>query len=68
MNTDARLNLRARQIMDDPTLSPNQRLSNAAALLKALARSGQVESMLAEITDDAIRVAMRAAIDAELAG
>lgn len=69
MNTDERLNLRARQILDDPSLPPNQRVQNASALLKELARSvrqhpEQMESLLAEITDIVVREKMRAAIEA----
>lgn len=67
MNTDDRLNLRARQILDDPTLPKNQRIANPGALLKQLARSiqdhpEQMEALLLEITDAAVREQMRAAI------
>lgn len=68
MTNDERLNLRARQLLDDPTLGPNQRIANAAALLKQLAialrQSGRLDDMLAEITDLTVREQMRAAIEA----
>lgn len=71
MTNDERLNLRARQLLDDPSLSQNQRIKNAPALLKQLALSvhadtGKRDAMLAEITDETVREAMRAAL-AELA-
>lgn len=69
MTNDERLNLRARQLLDDPTLGPNQRITNGAALLKQLAVSvksdpGRLASLLAEITDVTVRDQMRAAIEA----
>lgn len=67
MNTDDRLNLRARQILDDPTLPPSQRIANPGAVLKQLAQNVQgdpatLASMLAEITDATIASDMAAAI------
>ncbi len=67
MNTDDRLNLRARQILDDPTLSQNQRIQNPSALLKELARSvrqneGRLEAILSQIADDDVREKMRVAL------
>lgn len=67
MNSDARLNLRARQILDDPTLAQNQRVSNPDALLKQLAASvedddAKRDAMLDEISDPSVREAMRSAI------
>lgn len=72
MNASDRANLRARQIIDDQTLSQNQRVTNAGALLKALSgsvRSGDVklDDVLSEISDEAVRTAMKAAIEAQLA-
>jgi len=69
---EERLNLRARQLLDDPTLSQNQRIPNASALLKHLAESlartpGRRSALLAEITDQSVRDAMDAALT-ELGG
>lgn len=67
MNTGDRLTLRARQILDDPTLPANQRLKNSAALLAQLAASVRErpemrESLLSEIADVSVRDQMRAAL------
>ncbi len=72
MTSDERLNLRARQILDDPSLSPNQRVSHPDALLKALVQSvredrSRLDAIVDEITDDAVASAMRSAIEAQLA-
>lgn len=72
MNASDRANLRARQIIDDTALSQNQRVTNPGALLKALSesvRSGDVklDDVLSEISDEAVRTAMKAAIEAQLA-
>ncbi len=68
MNEADRLMLRARQLMDDPTLPGSQRLSNAAALLRHLADSTkgtpQRESLLGEVDDASVRRAFRAALEA----
>lgn len=69
MNTDDRLNLRARQMLDDPTLSSRDRIANPDALIKQLALSvkddpARLASVLAEITDTDVREQMRAAIAA----
>lgn len=69
MKPAERLTLRARQLLDDPTLSPNQRIDNADALMKQLIttialRPETLEPMLADIADVAVRDAMRAAVTA----
>ncbi len=66
MNESERLTLRARQILDDPTLSQNQRVLNPQALLVALAHATTDpetrEAMLTEIADLTVRESMRMAL------
>lgn len=69
MTNDERLNLRARQILDDPTLAPSQRIGNASVLLNELRNSVRSDDtdtllpgLLAEITDEAVREQMRVAL------
>ncbi len=73
MNKDDRLNLRARQMLDDPTLPLRDRVTNPDALLRQLAASvkgftdaalAKRADVLAEITDEDLRARMAAAIDA----
>lgn len=69
MTNDERLNLRAKQILDDASLSANQRVKNPGALLKQLAANvkgnrDRRKAMLAEITDVDVRAAMDAAVSA----
>lgn len=66
---DDRLNVRAMQILDDPALPVQNRVPNAAQLLRQLASSVQddparLNALLAEITDLRVREAMRAALAA----
>lgn len=65
MTNEERLNIRARQLLDDPTLPSSQRLPNAAhllAVLKADATRNRAlrDSVLADIADPAVRAAMAA--------
>lgn len=67
MNESDRLNLRARQILDDPDLSQNQRIPNAGALFKHVVRSAQIDpsylsAILAEISDPIVRDAFSQAV------
>lgn len=66
MNERDRLVLRARQLLDDPTLSQNQRIPNAAVLLGTLAASTRGtalrEAVLSEIDDPDVRDQMRRAL------
>jgi hypothetical protein len=69
MTNDERLNLRARQILDDPTLPSNQQIANAHVLLAELKNSVKghpdvLAGLLAEITDAGVRKQMRAALTA----
>ncbi len=71
MTNEERLTFRARQLLEDPTLSPNQRLPNARALLRQLALNVEDDpvqraSLLAEITDPTVSAAMDAALDTVL--
>ena len=70
MTNDERLNLRARQLMDDDTLSQNQRLQNPSSLLRQLAVTTQSpdlrQAVLDEITDPDIQARFAAALDAAL--
>lgn len=66
---DDRLNVRAMQILDDPALPAQNRVPNAAQLLRQLASSvkddpARLNALLAEITDLRVREAMRAALAA----
>ncbi len=69
MTNDERLTLRARQLLDDPTLPQNLKLKNSAALLQQLALSlrgdpARRASMLEEISDLTVRAQMDAALTA----
>jgi hypothetical protein len=69
MTNDERLNLRARQILDDTTLAPSERIKNANVLLAELRNTVKdnptmLESILAEITDEAVRGQMRSVLTA----
>lgn len=66
---DDRLNLRARQLLDDPTLPQNLKIKNGAALLQQLALTVRGDatrraSLLAEITDEQVRTQLDAALTA----
>jgi hypothetical protein len=68
MNESERLTLRARQLLDDPTLSQNLRVPNASALLKALAQSVQGAAdrraaVLDSIADNDVRMRLDAALN-----
>ena len=70
MTNEDRLNLRARQILDDPTLSPNQRIDHPEALLSELVKfvkndPVQMDALLSEITDLDVREKMRLALNVE---
>ena len=67
MNEADRLNLRARQILDDPALGQNQRIANAGGLFKQIVTSTQadptyLDAIVAEISDDTVRAAMQTAV------
>jgi hypothetical protein len=68
VTNDERLNLRARQILDDPTLSQNERIPNAATLLKQLAlnvsQAQNRDAVLSSVTDPDVRAQLDAALAA----
>jgi hypothetical protein len=68
MTNAERLILRARQLLDDNTLSNNQRIQYAPALLRQLALNtpslARRRAALNEVTDPAVQAALAAALEA----
>ena len=72
MTNDERLNLRARQIMGDPSLDVAHQIPNADSLFHVLVETVRqqpdyLQTILDEITDVVVKGAMRQLIQAEFA-